>query len=280
MNETSLSASSVASPSSSASSAGRSIISNSPAKARREPVVELVALDRGEEADGAEVDPEDRHAGARVVAQRVEDRAVAAEHEAEVGRSRAAPRRPRCPPRRRRAWRARRRSATSASPASLGGGDRRAHRLGRLLGGWEWVIRRRGTHGSAPRSIAASTGRRARLDPAARQHQRKVSRLPFGPGQARRRRSRARPGPSPRAASATARGSPRGGRPASRTTPPLPTRSRPSSNCGLTIARISPPGARQRGDRRQHLGQRDEGDVDGGQRRARRAGRRARARAR
>ena len=45
----------------------------------------LVALDRREEADGAEVDPEDRDPGAREVPQRVEDRAVAAEDDAEVG---------------------------------------------------------------------------------------------------------------------------------------------------------------------------------------------------
>ena len=69
----------------------------------------------------------------------------------------------------------------------------------------------------------------------------KVSRLPFGPG-------------NPEERGLGRRGRSRGGRgdernasrrsPAARTTPPLPTRSRPSSNCGLTIARTSPPGAR------------------------------------
>ena len=46
--------------------------------------VEPVRVERGEEADLAEVDREHRHAGARVLAQRGEDRAVAAHHDAEV----------------------------------------------------------------------------------------------------------------------------------------------------------------------------------------------------
>ena len=60
------------------------ITSNSPPNALLEPLGEPVALDRREEADGAEVDPEDRHAVGPVQAQRLEDRAVAAEHQAEV----------------------------------------------------------------------------------------------------------------------------------------------------------------------------------------------------
>ena len=78
------------SPSISTSSPGSSIISNSPAKARSRPSLELVALDRGEEPDRAEVDAEHRDAGAGEVAQGVKDRAVAAEDEAEVGLARAA----------------------------------------------------------------------------------------------------------------------------------------------------------------------------------------------
>ena len=48
----------------------------------------------------------------------------------------------------------------------------------------------------------------------------------------------------------------------SRTTPPLPTASRPTSNCGLTIARQSNRRRRACEHRRQHLLQRDERDVD------------------
>ena len=63
---------------------GSSIVSNSPAKARSKSLREAVRVDRGQEADLAVVDGEDRHAGAGVAAQRGEDRAVAAEHDAEV----------------------------------------------------------------------------------------------------------------------------------------------------------------------------------------------------
>ena len=48
----------------------------------------------------------------------------------------------------------------------------------------------------------------------------------------------------------------------SRTTPPLPIRSRPTSNCGLTIARQSNRPAAHAEHRGQHLGQRDERHVD------------------
>ena len=48
----------------------------------------------------------------------------------------------------------------------------------------------------------------------------------------------------------------------SRTTPPLPIRSRPTSNCGLTIARQSNVGGGAREHGRQDLAQRDERDVD------------------
>ena len=65
---------------------GIAITSNSPAKARARPVAELLALDRGQEADRAEVErrtPERRVS--HVHAHRLEDRAVAAQHQAEVG---------------------------------------------------------------------------------------------------------------------------------------------------------------------------------------------------
>ena len=56
--------------------------------AREEPLeaqVELVRLDRRQEADRPEVDPEDRHVGPRPVPERLEDRAVTAEDQTEVG---------------------------------------------------------------------------------------------------------------------------------------------------------------------------------------------------
>src|SRR6266540_4888866 len=55
------------------------------AEGARQPIGELLSLGRGQEADGAEVDPEHRHTGARIVAQRAEYRAVPSEHQAEVG---------------------------------------------------------------------------------------------------------------------------------------------------------------------------------------------------
>ena len=113
----------------------------------------LVALDRGEEADGAEVDAEDRDAGAGETAQRVEDRAVAAEHEAEVGLRRAAARPPRRPRRRRRAWRSPPRSRPGASRprAATRDGDRDRFGRGRRV--------RVGDQGGGLHSLAAPTSR-------------------------------------------------------------------------------------------------------------------------
>ena len=51
----------------------------------REPVLELVGRDRGEEADRAEVDADDGHARAEEPLQRAKHRPVAAEHDDEVG---------------------------------------------------------------------------------------------------------------------------------------------------------------------------------------------------
>ena len=69
-----------------------------------------------------------------------------------------------------------------------------------------------------------------------------VSRLPFGPGRPGARVAEHRRAEPAAAARPTAISAPRrsGG---SRTTPPLPTRSRPTSNCGLTSARQSNRGA-------------------------------------
>ena len=63
-----------------------------------------------------------------------------------------------------------------------------------------------------------------------------------------------RPRPLPRS-TASAR------RSRSRTTPPLPTRSLPTSNCGLTISARSPSGASHRDQRVEHQLEGDEGEV-------------------
>ncbi len=61
---------------------------------------------------------------------------------------------------------------------------------------------------------------------------------------------------------AHARAGPSGGAPRSRTTPPLPTCPRPTSNCGLIRARQSKRLSCARQHRPEDLAQRDEGDVD------------------
>ena len=136
-------------------------------------------------------------------------------------------------------------------------------------GGCEWVISA-AVFTLAPPRAATDRAPRGPRPPARRRRTRRRSRdCPSGPA-APRRRSRAPAGRSRAAAWATVRIASR--RSAASRTTPRPTRSRPSSNCGLTIARTSPPGRQAAGDRRQHLGQGDEGDVDGRQRWARRAG--------
>ncbi len=59
--------------------------SKSPAKARWKPRRHIALLDRREEADLAEVHRYDGHRRARVELQRAQDRAVAAENDADVG---------------------------------------------------------------------------------------------------------------------------------------------------------------------------------------------------
>ena len=81
----------------------------------------------------------------------------------------------------------------------------------------------------------------------------KVSRLPFGPARPEAR-SRCTARAAARAARTRRPARPRRARSArSRTTPPLPTSARPTSNCGLTIASASKRGAQQREDRGQDL---------------------------
>src|SRR5215218_5724332 len=192
-------------------------------------VGELLPLDRGQEADRAEVDPEYRDAGVREAAQRVEDAAVAAEHEADVralavgdpldvscllavllmlvGR------------------------ADQLHPCLAGrlGGD--GHRVRGALG-VSGSDQHRARHGSTL-SIPATRSISAPL----RAAQTKVSRFPFGPGSPEEATPRIT-SPSARAPWATLRIASRRSA-ASRTTPPLPTFSFSSSNCGLTSPRRS-----------------------------------------
>ena len=102
--------------------------------------------------------------------------------------------------------------------------------------------------------------RSARGRPASASHT-NVSRLPFGPGSPLEAKPRTAAPSSRAAASPTATSALRRAA-GSRTTPPLPTAARPTSNCGLTIARQSYAlrGAGEHG--REHLGQRDERDID------------------
>ena len=75
---------------------------------------------------------------------------------------------------------------------------------------------------------------------------------------------RPRPGPArPPAAATSSTASARSA--GSRTTPPAPTRSLPTSNCGFTIGARSPSGAGAGGQRGQHQPQRDERQVGDGQ---------------
>ena len=203
-----------------------------------EVAAQAVGVERGEEADLAVVDREHRHARARVLAQRGEDRPVAAQHDAEVG-----------PAARRRAdldalgglerelarlllvehaaWRPRAaRRPISSRSASLVPSIRR------------WVM----TATVMPRPPRARRRRRssAPARPPSASHA-NVSRLPFGPGSP----DGAKPStaaPSERAQSATAATAARRAS-GSRTTPPRLTPARPTSNCGLTIASASKRGA-------------------------------------
>ena len=139
------------------------------ANARSKSVAEPVGVDRGEEPDLAEVDREHRDAGARVVAQRGEDRAVAAEHDAEVDVVDSSARRARrpSPGRERRAC-----GVSSASKRSI---DARAARA-----------RRDAARAARPRSRAArrwvSTVARARLTPRPLERRLDVGRAPRAPG--------------------------------------------------------------------------------------------------
>ena len=110
-------------------------------------------------------------------------------------------------------------------------------------------------HGSTSRTAASRSSSARRPRPA-----RRTSRGCRPARAARTTRSRARTRRGARAAAATPSSASRRSA-GSRTTPPLPTRSRPTSNCGLTITSASNRVRRARQHRRQHLRQRDERDV-------------------
>ena len=198
----------------------------------------VVALDRGEEADGAEVDAEDGDPGAGEVAQRVEDRAVAAEDEAEVEVARKL------------VDRLDALCCRAVLGDLVGGGEQPTPGLrGRCGGELDRVGRRRRVRVGDQRGFVVmlppprgplSDRRSPRRLLRTRRRSRGSPSAPAG----RRRRSRAPARPSSWAQRATERIASR--RSSGSRTTPLPTRSRPSSNCGLTIARISPPGAMQR----------------------------------
>ena len=233
------------------------------AEGPRQPIGELLSLDRGQEADGAEVDPEHRHTGARIAAERAEHRAVPAEHQAEVGvlREVFADLDPAgglavllelVGGRRQRTGDALSGSDRLAQRGrgllrmGVGENDRGAHRGGGL---------RACAHGSTSRAAASRSSTPAPSAP----HQMKLSRLPFGPGspdEAKPRTAR----PSPRAASAD--GHQRLAPIVRRAHHPAPGPPPPELELGLDQGQDLAAGRQTAGHRGQHLGQRDEGDVD------------------
>ena len=101
--------------------------------------------------------------------------------------------------------------------------------------------------------------RAARSPPGPRRSHRKNSTLPDGPGSGLTVTARA---PQPRSAAASATVATASARSAgSRTTPPLPTRCLPTSNCGFTIGTRSPSSAGHADQRVEHQRERDEGEV-------------------
>ena len=207
-----------------------------------DPLLGLVALDRGEEADGAEIDAEDRHAGAGEAAQRVQDRAVAAEDEADV-RARLGRWRRSMPSAASPCLASSSAVATRRQPASRATRDRDRDRLG---GGRRVGVGDQGSglHSSAstaagPRGL--EVGDRGAPIAAAPDEGLAVALRAGQPrgGDAAHRQAELVGGERRR------RGSPRGGRRRRGRRRGRPARL-PSSNCGLTIASTSPPGARQR----------------------------------
>ena len=179
------------------------------------PVLELVGLHRRQEADLAEVDREHRHAGAR----------VARAARAGSCRRRRARRRGR---RRRRRRRVERDAAAGSRPCLLVSSGRGAASTpasrrqldaavasaGAVSSGRrcvKTVTSATGAHGSTSRAAGLQRPRRAPARARPRRASTNVSRLPFGPGQARgreaeHRRAERRAPPRPTATSAAAAG--------------------------------------------------------------------------
>ena len=225
---------------------------------RAEDRLEVAGLGLRQEADLAEVDAEERHVDLGDRPGRPQERAVAAEHDQQ---------RPSSAARATSAVRLARRRlpvADAAHPAPAGGPRAAARPPPRSSGcrrsrSAAIVIRRRRGPGRPRRSA-----RRSPRSPGPGARWTRNSRLPSGPSErrgddgARAEADAARRRPTIR--SRTSRWIA-----GSRTTP-WSVRPRPASNCGLTRATIWPRGAERRGDRAEHEAERDERDVDHGER--------------
>src|SRR5215472_7111583 len=203
---------------------------------------QVVRLGLGEEADVAEVDAEQRRSGGPGHLGGAQQRAIAAEHDHHLGVCR----RIRCRGHHIRAHAFQggrlRREDTHAEPGrrqpvyyETGAAQGcRAARVGH---------HEHGALHCGPSTTARSSSS-ARRSGAPRHNQRKYSTLPAGPGSGLATRP-ATPSPSAAAAAATALTASRRST-GSRTTPPGPTRSLPTSNCGLTSSTKSASGVAQR----------------------------------
>ena len=226
-----------------------------------EAAARLLAVDRGQEADLAEVDREHRHAGAGVPAQGGQDRAVAAEREADVDVDPALdvdlePR-------------ARARGGACASPRDRRTGSRRRPRAisisesiaGRVSDGRRWVstVAVRTGFTARPRARPAPDPRAARRAALGQPHERleiplrtRAARSSRSPARWRRARPRAEPTDDQRGAGAR-------GVAHHAALADLPA---PHLELGLDQRQAVEPLRRAGQHGRQHLGQRDERHVD------------------
>ena len=234
--------------------AGRRSSSKSPSSARRMPA----SISPGSTVARKPISPkligEHRNLGARVEPQRLEDRAVAAEHHAQLdvilqrgveAKSGAALQTVLAGllgvQAQRHARRGRLLGQPTAAPGRVVGAAVREHRElphGSTSRARRWRPASLDARAAAPGAIAperagVAVARSARVgEPDERLAVALRSRpAPRSSSRAPPHRAPARPRLRPRA--------PSGERPASRTTPPLPTRPRPTSNCGLTSASAS-----------------------------------------